>query len=76
MIYLNKLKEYERARNYLEKALEISPNYVSALLNLAILLYKHFNEKEKASKLFSKAKALDQKNISGSIDDWMKSNII
>ncbi len=48
-------QEYEKAKQYYEKAIELNPNLSEAYGNLAILLKDHFQEYEKAKKYFEKA---------------------
>ena len=47
--------DYHVVRNNLEKAIRYNPNYAKAYYNLATLLWKYFQEYEKAKKYYEKA---------------------
>jgi len=51
-------ENYDVAKNNLEKAIELNPNYANAYNNFTLLLKKHFKDYEKAEHYFNKAEIL------------------
>ncbi len=52
-------QEYEKAKEYYEKAIELNPDFAEAYNNFAILLNEYLHEYEKAKHCYEKAIKLD-----------------
>jgi len=64
-------KDYEKAREYFEKALEINPDNPYAILNMGVIYERQDNVQE-AIRMYEKVIALNPKDRAGESTDTMK----
>ena len=72
MVYF-KSNKLELARECFSKAIDLNPEYVKAICNLAIVSYK-VGDLEAARQLFNKAKQVDGTYVKQRIDNYINHN--